>query len=115
MTTSVQATSHANNIESSWLDVEHMTNIMQSAAGKEDWLHVVELAASRHQRLVEHFEYFPIGPDNAEFYRQRLSNMLSNEQSLQLVVREARKSLMREGMVVKHGHQAVGAYISNSI
>jgi hypothetical protein len=76
---------------------------------------VLELAAARHRRVVEHFESFPVGPDTADYYRQRLSNMLKNEESLQLLVRDARKSLMREGLTIRHGHQAVGAYINNSL
>lgn len=101
-------------IQSSWNVVEALTAAMKSSAKAHDWLDVIEQAASRHHLVVAHFEQFPVGPENAEFYRQRLSTMLEGEQNLQSLVRDARKSLMSEGALISHGHRAVGAYLESS-
>ena len=101
-------------IESSWATVAAMTSAMKSAADLRQWPEIVGQAAARHRHLMAHFEQFPVGPATAEFYRQRLGELLSGEQALQDLVRNARKSLMSEGLAINHGNRAVGAYLQSA-
>ncbi len=91
-----------------------MTASMRIAADILNWIEVVEHATARHQYLLQHFELFPVGPENAEFYRHHLSTMLNGEQELQNLARNARKSLMSEGVAISQGHRAVGMYLNSA-
>ena len=99
-------------IEHSWENIETINRSMYAAADAEEWQEVVEFAASRHQRLLNHFQLFPVGPQYADFYHQLLSAMLDGERTLQTLARDARKRVMSEGTVVNKTRQAIGAYLS---
>lgn len=101
-------------IESNWQVVESVNTAMHNAARNGDWLEVLELASRRHTLLQEHFTAFPVGPDNADFYRRHMDRLLRGEQELQATVRNARKSLMSEGLQTQHKNRAVGAYLNTA-
>jgi len=102
-------------VESSWNAIQITTDAMQGAAANEDWEQVMELAARRHQDLMEHFKRFPVGPDNAEYYRERINDMLRNEQELQNLAQDARKQVMRAAIANNQNHRAVGAYLKTAV
>ena len=101
-------------VESSWSAIQAATAAMQGAAAEENWEQVMELAARRHQDLVAHFTRFPVGPDNAEYYRERINDMLRNEQELQNLAQDARKQVMRAAVTSNQNHRAVGAYLKTA-
>lgn len=101
-------------IESSWEAVAAMNAQMHELANAKEWIPMMELAAVRHHRLVEHFEAFPVGPANSEFYRDRMSQMLQGEEQLQQLALEARKEVMRAASVSNQNHRAVGAYLNTA-
>ena len=100
------------NVEESWRAIEAMSHSIRDAASGEDWHTVVELAATRHHNLVDHFQRFPVGPGNAEFYHHQLAQMLAGERELHALALDARKRVMRNGMVANHNRRAVGAYLA---
>lgn len=102
------------NIENSWSAIGNASSAMQSAAANEEWFQVMEMAALRHQQVVDHFERFPVGPDNAEFYRSHINAMLKEEQGLQTLVLDARKKVMGAATVSNQNHRAVGAYLNTA-
>lgn len=102
-------------IESSWLAVEAMNASMHRLAQAKEWIEMMELAAVRHQRLVDHFTLFPVGPANSEFYRDRMTDMLKGEEQLQQLALEARKEVMRAAMTSNQNHRAVGAYLNTAV
>lgn len=102
-------------IQSSWNVVETLTVTMKIAAETQQWFDVVEQATTRHNLLLQHFEHYPIGPQNADFYRERLHVMLQGEQDLQTLVRNARKALMSEGQAMQLNKRMVGAYLNASM
>lgn len=102
-------------IDISWGAIEAVTVEMKESAETLDWLTVVEQAARRHNLVLAHFEQFPVGPQNADFYRDRLSAMLTGEQALQELVREARKTLMSEGAAMQLNKRMVSAYRNASL
>lgn len=99
-------------IEESWQQIEAINRSMHAAADAEEWQDVVECAATRHQRLLEHFQNFPVGPQYAEFYQQRLTAMLDGENKLQTLARDARKRVMGESVAINKTRRAVGAYLA---
>lgn len=99
-------------IEASWQDIEAMNQSLHAAANAEEWQKVVERAAMRHQRLIAHFEHFPVSPKYAEFYQHRLTEMLKGEQSLHTLAVDARRHIMRESASATHSHRALNAYLS---
>jgi hypothetical protein len=101
-------------IESSWLAVEAMNTSMHELAQAKEWIEMMGLAAVRHQRLVDHFALFPVGPANSEFYRDRMTDMLRGEEQLQSLALEARKEVMRAGVISNQNHRAVGAYLNTA-
>lgn len=98
-------------IESSWLEIEHISQAMQEAAAQKNWQHVVECAAARHYVVLQHFDNFPVGPQNAVFYRERLAQLLSGEQSLHALAVDARREIMRESATTNYTHRAINAYL----
>jgi hypothetical protein len=101
-------------IEGSWKVVEAMNTQMHDLANAKEWIQMMELAAVRHHRLVEHFEAFPVGPANSEFYRDRMTAMLEGEEQLQQLALEARKEVMRASSISNQNHRAVGAYLNTA-
>lgn len=101
-------------IESSWRTIEQMTQTLHSAATEKKWSVVLDQAAARHKSLLQHFEKYPVGPENADFYRTGLNTLLNGEKTLSDLVRDARKSLMAEGAVMTQNHRAMGAYLLSS-
>lgn len=99
-------------VTQSWSVIQQFTETMQHAAQEAEWPRVLELATQRHERLMSHFEKFPVGPDNAEFYHQHLHAMLNGEQQLQAITTEARKAVMRDGLISTRNQRAVGAYLT---
>jgi hypothetical protein len=99
-------------VEESWFAIEALSRSMRDAAGREDWLQVVELAASRHRNLLYHFQQFPVGPENAGFYQEHLTRMLDGERELQALALDARRRVMRDGAAANHSRRAVGAYLA---
>lgn len=99
-------------IEASWEDIEAMNQSLHAAANAEEWEQVVERAATRHQRLLAHFEHFPVGPKYAEFYQQRLTEMLKGERQLQALADNARKRVMADSAVINKNRRAVSTYLS---
>lgn len=99
-------------IESSWFAVERISQEMQEAAAQKSWHHVVECAAARHRTLLQHFNDFPVGPENALFYRERLTHLLDGEHSLHALAVDARREIMRESAITNRNHKAVSTYLS---
>lgn len=99
-------------IESSWFEIERISQAMQEAAAHKNWPHVVECAAARHHIVLRHFDNFPVGPQNALFYRERLTQLLSGEQALHALAVDARREIMRESATVNYSHRALNAYLS---
>jgi len=99
-------------IEQSWLAIEITSRTMREAAKTEDWSQVLELASARHLNVLSHFQCFPVGPANADFYRHQLMVMLDGEKELQALTLLARKRVMQESSIVNHNHRAVGAYLA---
>lgn len=100
-------------IEESWQDIEAINRSMHDAANAQEWQEVVTFAASRHQRLLAHFEHFPVGPQYAEFYQHRLTDMLDGERQLQSLARDARKRVMSESTATTKTRRALGAYLAS--
>lgn len=109
-TTSTRAPS----VHESWRAIELLTDAMRQAATEEAWPRVVEFAADRHRSLLEHFERYPVGPDNAAFYQTVLTTMLHGEQELQAIAVDARRQIMRQSVTARQNHRAVGAYLAPS-
>ena len=101
-------------IELSWYAIEQMTQTLHTAATEKNWIAVLDQAAARHKSLLQHFEKYPVGPENADCYRTGLSILLDGEKTLSELVRDARKSLMADGAAMSHNHRAVGAYLHSS-
>jgi hypothetical protein len=99
-------------VEASWSVVEHISHEMHAAAGARDWQHVLNLAGDRHRHLLHHFEEFPVGPDNATFYRVRLHDMLLGEQDMQRIVTDARREVLREGLMTNRNYRVARAYLN---
>lgn len=99
-------------IENSWLEIERINASIHAAAAEHSWERVVEGAAARHQSLLRHFETFPVGPTNANFYQKNLTKMLSGEEALHALAVDARRQIMRESASATHSHRAMNAYLS---
>jgi thymidylate synthase ThyX len=114
MSTSAESmnTSMHRTIENSWDEIERITQAMKDAAAQKDWPHVVEGAAARHHTLLNHFDSYPVGPQNALFYRERLTQMLAGEQSLHALAVDARREIMRESATTNYSHRALSAYLT---
>jgi hypothetical protein len=97
-------------IESSWADIDAVTQSIRAAAVAEDWLSVTEMAIARHQQIIEHFQHYPVGPQSAPFYQHHLSEMLKSEKDLQALALDARTRVMRDGISLHHNRRALGAY-----
>lgn len=102
-------------VESSWRDVQTMTTALLAAAENKDWGQVIELAALRHQNLLEHFRLFPVGPATSDYYRQRIGDILQGEELLQAQILEARKKVMQMAWSSNRNHRAVGAYLDTAV
>ena len=100
-------------VENSWDAIESISTSMRDAAAQEEWNQVVELAMSRHRNLLGHFQRFPVGPENAAFYNDRLSVMLAGERELQALAMDARKKVMRDGVNANYNRRAMGAYLAS--
>jgi hypothetical protein len=100
-------------MQESWSAVEQMTASLFSAADTCDWQHVLTLAKERHQQVLDHFNCFPVGPDTASFYQERLTQLLNNERDLQQLATAARREVMREGLITNQNNRAVSAYLTN--
>ncbi len=104
---------NSGNVEHSWYAIESLSDSMRDAAAQENWSQVVELAVSRHRNLLHHFQQFPVGPDNAAFYNDRLTQMLAGERELQDIAVDARRRVMRDGVQASYNRRAVGAYLAS--
>jgi hypothetical protein len=103
----------AGDVHDSWQALCDLTSAIRTGAAAEEWEQVVELAGMRHRAVLDHFERFPVGPDNAAFYHGRLTDMLRGEQELQAIAVSARRELMRLSVVSRQSHRAVGAYLAD--
>lgn len=101
-------------VESSWIAIQTKSAAMQDAATAGEWVKVMEMAAERHQNLVDHFALYPVGPSNADFYRDKIGKMLESEQELQTLTLNARKQVMSAAVVSNQNHRAVGAYLNTA-
>lgn len=99
-------------VESSWHFIESISDSMRDAAAQQDWPQVVELAASRHRNLLDHFQRFPVSPENAGFYNIRLTQMLNGERELQDLAVDARRRVMRDSVKANYNRRAVDAYLA---
>lgn len=98
------------NIIDSWQTITELSECIVAAANNESWLEVAEMAKERHCMLKRHFDSFPVGPDNASFYTDRLNQLLQQEVPLQALAREARKNLMKYGETLVKGKKMQRAY-----
>lgn len=101
-------------IELSWHAIERMTQTLHTIAAEKNWIAVLDQAAVRHKSLLQHFDKYPVGPENADFYRTGLNTLLGGEKALSELVRDARKSLMAEGAAMTQNHRAMNAYLHSS-
>lgn len=101
-------------VESSWLAIQNQSTAMRTAADAGEWIKVMEMAAERHQNLVAHFVLYPVGPSNADFYRDKIGTMLESEQELQTLTLDARKQVMSAALISNQNHRAVGAYLNTA-
>lgn len=99
-------------VENSWHTIEDFTQQMRDACARTEWSTVLELASSRHREVLMHFEKYPVGPANAAFYQTHLTTMLNGEKELQRIATDARREVMREGLISNRNHRAVGAYLA---
>lgn len=98
-------------VEDSWSVVEYLGREMRGAAAASDWQHVLNLAGDRHRHLLHHFDKYPVGPENAIFYRARLHDMLLGEQDMQRLATDARCEVLREGLMTNKNYRAARAYL----
>jgi hypothetical protein len=101
-------------VDASWLAIDALSASMRAAATAGEWIKVMEMAAIRHQNLVDHFAAFPVGPENADYYRDKIGVMLASEQELQALTLDARKQVMSAALVSNQNHRAVGAYLNTA-
>lgn len=113
-TTMTAAQITATQVEASWAAIQAMSGAMRGAADAGEWNKVMEMAAIRHQNLIDHFSAFPVGPENADFYRDKISTMLTSEQDLQNLTLDARKQVMSAAVISNQNHRAVGAYLKTA-
>jgi hypothetical protein len=99
-------------VEDSWSVVEYLGREMRGAAAASDWQHVLNLAGDRHRHLLHHFDKYPVGPENAIFYRTRLHDMLLGEQDMQRLATDARREVLREGLMNNKNYRAAQAYLA---
>jgi hypothetical protein len=104
----------AEQVDSSWRAIDALSAAMRRAAEAGEWIKVMEMAAVRHQNLVDHFAAFPVGPENADYYRDKIGGMLASEQELQALTLDARKQVMSAALVSNQNHRAVGAYLNTA-
>ena len=98
--------------ELSWAALMHQTRAMRAAARAADWPAVAELAGTRHQALLEHFERFPVGPETAVFYERHLNLLLEQERELKTLAVTARREVMKQGLDASRNRRAVKAYMA---
>ena len=97
-------------LEENWHCISDMGQQMRQLAANEDWSNIAELAQSRHQLVTEHFQCFPVGPSNAEFYKLHINHFFQQEQILTDLVDSARKNVLRDVSHVSHNRRAINAY-----
>lgn len=96
--------------QQSWQVLIDLSKQMEILAQQNDWQALASLAVERHQRVNQHFTQFPVGPETASFYQQRLSQFMAHEQQLQQLATTARKQVMKHGADLRQGKKANHAY-----
>ena len=98
------------NLSESWIQILSMSRDIEVLATAEEWEAVVKSAQQRHQTVIEHFNRFPVGPENADFYMENLSNFMQSEERLQNVVNKARQETIHAIGQFNKNRQAANAY-----
>ena len=97
-------------LEQSWESITEMGQRMQQIADDKDWPSVAELARLRHKSVTAHFQHFPVGPSNAEFYQIHLNTFFQQEQQLKQIVDSARKNVLKNVSDISLNRRAINAY-----
>ena len=97
-------------IQQSWAHIVSLSDQLMSLADQQEWLAMVEQAAERHNAVQQHFEQFPVGPETAAYYVDKLNGFMTQEQQLQNLAREARKFVMKQGADIQLGKKMTSAY-----
>ena len=97
-------------IENSWQLVVDLSQSILQLALEKNWAAISELAIDRHRAVLQHFSTFPVGPETADFYYQRIDLFLKQEEKIKNIAGQARKKAMKEGALLQQSRRAVDAY-----
>jgi hypothetical protein len=97
-------------LENSWQAITELGQQMQQLANDEEWSDIAALAIKRHQKVVKHFDKYPVSPEIAVFYQLHLNTFLQQEQQLKDVVEQARKKVIKGVVSINQGRRAINAY-----
>ncbi len=95
---------------SSWNDIKTIGSGIFESARNEDWNSTLELAKRRHERLLEHFNEFPINPETSWRYKTIIEEMISAENQLQQIISKARIKLSVESKRIHNQKTGISAY-----
>lgn len=98
------------NLGQSWAAILELSESIEQLASEEVWEAVVKVAQQRHSAVIEHFNRFPVGPENAAFYMNNLNSFMQNEERLQILVNRARQETIQLISEFNKNRQAVNAY-----
>jgi len=97
-------------LEKSWQSIAEMGQQMQQLADQQEWLSIAGLARLRHEAVTAHFQHYPVGPGNAEFYQTGLNRFFQQEARLKEIVENSRKNVLKDVSHISHNRRAINAY-----
>ena len=87
-----------NKIHKSWEDLKRLEEWIYISATKSDWQQVTSLCKKRQAASAQHFSNYPVCPETAFFYKQRLNEHLSAEDTIHLI----RKAAVKNSLHIVH-------------
>ena len=100
-------------LANSWSQILELTRAIEELARQEAWESVVNLTRERHSSVLDHFQTFPVGPETAGFYMEKLHQFLASEERLNLVANAARDNTIKAIQSLNHNRQAINTYQLN--
>ncbi len=97
-------------LASGWQQIQDSSQKIQNHVSEKKWEEVIAIAKQRHEKILKHFEDFPINSNNTNFYMDAITNIVESEKTLLEMIEAEKLKINTEISLIHNQHQAAKAY-----
>jgi len=97
-------------LDKSWLEIIGLSKNLLLCVQRGNWENTDDLSRERHEKIVKHFQLFPVSAENALTNQKNMAEFTSIEKAINTEIELEKKKLACESALIKNQRLAAIAY-----